>query len=141
MFELQRQPALPKKPFLNDTHARKRMLVVDDDPIFANILSHAARSRGIDVTVCISVDEFMRICGEEFDCGIVDLNLGRHSPVNGVELVEYIDSMSNDLSVIMVSQTDLAFKRGTVPTKHASRFLSKQVGIASIIDRAVQGGK
>ena len=119
---------------------RKRILLVDDDPVFAKVLSRTARDRGIEVTVCLSIEDFMHQRDRDFDCCVVDLNLGSQSPVNGIELVEYLDSMVRDLHVVMVSQYDLAMKRHAVPKKHSVRFLSKKEGVNRIIDRAVSGG-
>ena len=78
-----------------------RLLLVDDEKDFVNILSKRIRRRNIDVTEAFSGAEAIQAMrGQEFDVAVVDLKM---EGMDGIEVLKMLKIMDPNLTVIMLT--------------------------------------
>ena len=78
-----------------------RLLLVDDEKDFVNILSKRIRRRNIDVTMAFSGAEAIQaLRGQEFDVAVVDLKM---EDMDGIEVLKMLKIMDPNLAVIMLT--------------------------------------
>ena len=90
------------------THSNKninshpvRLLLVDDEKDFVNILSKRLNRRNIDVVKAYSGVEAIRVLrGQEFDVALLDLKM---EDMSGIEVLKMIKIMAPRLAVIMLT--------------------------------------
>jgi DNA-binding response OmpR family regulator len=79
-----------------------RIIVIDDDVIFCEIMRKVGERRGIEVVTCSLPDTLKRPDTWNFDAAVIDYNLDF---VDGVELTEYIRHFGCEVPIMLVSQT------------------------------------
>ena len=78
-----------------------RLLLVDDEKDFVNILSKRIKRRNIDVTKAFSGAEAIQaLRGQEFDVAVVDLKM---EDMDGIEMLKMLKIMDSNLTVIMLT--------------------------------------
>ena len=78
-----------------------RLLLVDDEKDFVNILSKRIKRRNIDVAKAFSGAEAIQaLRGQEFDVAVVDLKM---EDMNGIEVLKMLKIMDPNLTVIMLT--------------------------------------
>jgi DNA-binding NtrC family response regulator len=78
-----------------------RLLLVDDEKDFVNILSKRIKRRNIDVTEAFSGAEAIQAMrGQEFDVAVVDLKM---EGMDGIEVLKMLKIMDPNLAVIMLT--------------------------------------
>jgi len=78
-----------------------RLLLVDDEKDFVNILSKRIQRRKIDVTKAFSGAEAIQaLRGREFDVAVVDLKM---EDMDGIEVLKMLKIMDPNLAVIMLT--------------------------------------
>jgi len=83
------------------TPGRIRLLLVDDEVGFVNVLSKRIRRRNIEVTVAFSGAEAIQaLRGQEFDVAVLDLKM---EDMNGLEVLKIFRIMDSKLAVIMLT--------------------------------------
>jgi CheY-like chemotaxis protein len=124
-----------KKELMMESPQKKKMVVIDDDPIFHAILEAVAGYEGFEYEGYESLDEmgtFARL--RDYDIAVLDYSM----PVmTGVEIAEYIDVFFEGLPVLLISSENL------LSAKNQPRwpgciveFRNKIVGVGGIIDAA-----
>ncbi|MDA9951411.1 response regulator [Oligoflexaceae bacterium] len=111
----------------------KKILLIDDDPIFGRIFLKMAQSKGKEVAYCESIDSLGNLNAQEFDVAIVDYDLGH---VTGVELASYIEKFAlSPMPIVLVSQShrNLAGEG----SQDICKFIHKSQGHEAIIEAAV----
>jgi len=116
---------------------RKRILVVEDDPVFRAILREILSDKfaGFDVLEAGSGSEALRATEKHapilvfMDVGLPDLN--------GLQLTETIKSLHPTVGVIVVTNHDTPEYRAAADESGADGFLSKNSSIASEIEAIV----
>jgi len=116
---------------------RKRILVVDDDPVFRAILREILSDKfaGFDVLEAGSGSEALRATEKHapilvfMDIGLPDLN--------GLQLTETIKSLHPTVGVVVVTNHDTPEYRAAADESGADGFLSKNSSIASEIEAIV----
>lgn len=79
----------------------KRILVVDDDVFFRKMITKLLSGQGYDITAAESGEEALQtLQARVFDLMISDINM---APVNGMELLEKVQTSCEDMSVIMLT--------------------------------------
>lgn len=87
---------LTKKP--------KNLLLIDDDPLFCNLMSGAAKALGLELYYYNSLLEMdQSTLAQSFDLGILDYDLG---PINGFDIAQHAPQLLQDRPVILVSATE-----------------------------------
>jgi DNA-binding NtrC family response regulator len=80
---------------------RIRLLLVDDETGFANVLSKRISRRNIEVTTACSGSEAIQaLRGREFDVVVLDLKM---EDMNGLEVLKILRIMDPKLAVIMLT--------------------------------------
>ena len=80
---------------------RIRLLLVDDEKGFVNVLAKRFRHRNIDVTTAFSGAEALKILrNQEFDVAVLDLKM---EDINGLEVLKIFRIMAPRLVVIMLT--------------------------------------
>ncbi len=80
-----------------------RILVIDDDAIFCEIMKKVGQRRGFEVTTCSIPDTLKRPDTWNFDAAVIDYNLDF---VDGVELTQYIRHFGCEVPIMIVSATN-----------------------------------
>ena len=78
-----------------------RLLLVDDEKDFVNILSKRIKRRNIDVAKAFSGAEAIQaLRGQEFDVAVLDLKM---EDMDGIEVLKMLKIMDPKLAVIMLT--------------------------------------
>ncbi len=78
-----------------------RLLLVDDEEGYVNVLSNRMAKRNIEVTKAYSGSEGIRALREkDFDVAVVDLKM---EDMDGIEVLKVFKKMAPDMEVIMLT--------------------------------------
>nr|MBL0701069.1 response regulator [Desulfobacterales bacterium] len=78
-----------------------RLLLVDDEKGFANVISKRLGKRNIDVATTYSGAEAIKVLREKkFDVAVLDLKM---EDMDGIEVLKIFKTMAPDLSVVMLT--------------------------------------
>lgn len=81
--------------------ASVKLLLIDDEKAFANIVAKRMSKRNIDVTQAYSGTEALQAVRKaDFDVAILDLKM---EDMNGIEVLRILKKMDPDLGVIMLT--------------------------------------
>ncbi|MGA1841134.1 MAG: response regulator [bacterium] len=79
----------------------KKILVIDDNPIFCNAIKYHLSQKVYDVEICISCEEFKnKINIKEYDLILLDMRL---KDGEGLDILKYTLELNPNKKVIMVS--------------------------------------
>ncbi|ADU62024.1 MAG: response regulator [Pseudodesulfovibrio sp.] len=86
---------------MSDTPRNIRLLIVDDEKGFTEVLAKRMTRRGIAATTASSGEEAVRLLrGEDFDIAILDLKL---EGMDGVEILKIFRLLDPELPVLMLT--------------------------------------
>lgn len=116
-----------------DETQKPKIVLIDDDPTYATILTRCAEVEGIQMDTYHSLSElgFVSLLSN-YDLAIVDYDLGE---MNGVEIAEYMSSLLKDMPMVLISATDRTQEMENCPSS-VKAFLKKSAGYAEILDVA-----
>ena len=123
--------------------ARKRILIVDDEPLIIEVLSEHFKGAYEVETATSGMDALTAVLRERPDIVLLDINMPR---MNGVEVLKDIKKIDESIAVIMVTANEQialaadALKNGAfgyVPKPFDFRYLDHMV--AAIFDRPRPG--
>jgi DNA-binding NtrC family response regulator len=78
-----------------------RVLLIDDEEAYVNVLSHRLRKRGFDVTKAHSGSEALQVMRRsEFDVAVLDLKM---ADMDGIEVLKILKIMDPVMQVIMLT--------------------------------------
>ncbi|MBW2359140.1 MAG: response regulator, partial [Deltaproteobacteria bacterium] len=78
---------------------RIKLLLVDDEAGYVNVLSNRMAKRNIDVTKSLSGTEGIQaLRKQDFDVAVLDLKM---EDINGIEVLKIFKKMDPDMPVIM----------------------------------------
>ena len=82
----------------------KRVVLIDDDPIFAKLFDTHAQRGGVQVDCFTSLDSMSPIRSlSQYHYAVVDYDLGS---MTGVEVGEYLHHIFSDLPMVLISHSD-----------------------------------
>ena len=112
-----------------------KMLVIDDDPAFGQIMKALASARGIQCDWVPSLESLGRVGRVgDYDLAILDYFLEKFT---GGEIAEYVDVFFSDIPVFIVSiRPDIHAQQRKWP-KCVRLFVDKATGARSIMDLAL----
>ena len=85
----------------NGNSDRVRLLLIDDEKDFVNILSKRIKRRNIDVKKAFSGTEAIQaLRGQEFDVAVLDLKM---EDMDGIEVLNMLKILDPGLAVIMLT--------------------------------------
>lgn len=86
---------------MNDITDKPRLLLVDDDQIFCQVLAQALEKRNYDVEIAYQVQSGLDLAEKiEPEYAIIDLRIGHES---GLELVNKLISLDDNTRIIMLT--------------------------------------
>ena len=113
-----------------------RLLLVDDEKDFVNILSKRIKRRNIDVAKAFSGAEAIQaLRGQEFDVAVLDLKM---EDMDGIEVLKILKIMDPRLAVIMltghgsVEAAEQGMKLG------AFDYLTKPCGLEELLEKIME---
>lgn len=115
---------------------KNRLLLVDDDEVFLNVLSKAMGKRGYDVisATCIS-DAVIQAQKVKPDMAVVDLKLDGES---GLDLIPLLIGISADMNIVVLTGYSSIATAVTAIKRGAADYLSKPVTAGDVI-KALSG--
>ena len=112
-------------------------LVVEDNPIFAELISEECRTLGLTPCACASVDEALALMAtQEFQLTVIDIVLGGLQ--SGLALLRHIrglDSATRNLPILVVSGFNDTARRLEALRNGADDYLEKPFASAELIWR------
>lgn len=86
---------------ISGKHDRIRLLFVDDEKGFVDVIAKRLRKRNIDVVKTYGGAEAIKMLrGKEFDVAILDLKM---EDMDGIEVLKIFKTMAPDLCVVMLT--------------------------------------
>ena len=108
-----------------------RVLLIDDDPVFRNLMAEVARARGVSLDPYESLLDLgsVGLIGD-YTVAIVDYRLEQ---MTGIEIGEYLQAFFNKTPMVLVSTMDRsAILESKWPTPIA-KFINKSAGCEAIL--------
>lgn len=105
-----------------------RILIVDDDNVFTQILSRAALRKGMQSKLVSNLSDVGHPTSWDFDVAVVDYDL---KIVSGVEFTDYLNHLGASFPIVLVSGRNRE-NDGTWPT-NISGFVCKDKGNDAIL--------
>lgn len=116
---------------MSDDTARPRLLLVDDEIGYLEVLAKRLTRRGFDVTTASSGSEAIRALRQwEFDLAVVDLKM---EDMDGIEVLKVFKRMDPSIQVVMLTGhgSERAAREGIA--QGAFDYLIKPVGIEVLV--------
>jgi CheY-like chemotaxis protein len=115
-----------------------KVLIVDDNAEYAQLLSRAAKRAGLDVRTVSNLGALGSPDSWDFSVAVVDFDL---KAVNGIEFTSYLNHFSRAIPVVLVS----AIPRYSSPDwpRNIKTFICKEKGvdaIMAVVKKIAQGG-
>ena len=113
-----------------------RLLLVDDEKDFVNILSKRIKRRNIDVAKAFSGAEAIQaLRGQEFDVAVLDLKM---EDMDGIEVLKMFKIMDPKLAVIMLTGHGSAEAAERGLKLGAFDYLTKPCGLEKLLEKIMQ---
>jgi len=115
-----------------------RLLIVDDETGYAEVLCKRMARRGVSATAAASGEEAIRILyRDDFDVAIVDLKL---EGMGGVEILKVFKLMAPDMPVVMLTGHTSEEARDACMKLGAEGYLSKPVDFERLLVKTLHLG-
>jgi DNA-binding NtrC family response regulator len=112
---------------------RERVLLVDDELEFTQVLSERMEARGVDVDTAASGHEALeKATGKPYDAIILDLSMPE---MDGIETLQHLLEDNPDLQVILLTGYPTLEKGVEAMRLGAMDFLAKPAGIQKLIEK------
>ena len=113
-----------------------RLLLVDDEKDFVNILSKRIKRRNIDVAKAFSGAEAIQaLRGQEFDVAVLDLKM---EDMDGIEVLKMLKIMDPKLAVIMLTGHGSAEAAEQGIKMGAFDYLTKPCGLEELLEKIME---
>ncbi len=113
-----------------------RLLLVDDEEHFVDVMAKRLRRRGVEVTTALSGGDALRLLrGNEFDVMLLDLKM---EDLSGLDVLKMVRVLAPELPVIMLTGhgSDQAAQEGA--TYGATEYLLKPCDLETLLDKLRQ---
>lgn len=115
-----------------------RLLIVDDETGFADVVRKRMTRRGVATTTAASGEEAVQLLRRsEFDVAIVDLKL---EGMDGVEILKVFKLMAPDMPVLMLTGHGSEEARAACMKLGADSYLSKPVDFERLLVKTLHLG-
>jgi DNA-binding NtrC family response regulator len=113
-----------------------RLLLVDDEKDFVNILSKRIKRRNIDVAKAFSgAQAIQALRGQEFDVAVLDLKM---EDMDGIEVLKMLKIMDPQLAVIMLTGHGSAEAAEQGIKLGAFDYLTKPCGLEELLEKIME---
>jgi DNA-binding NtrC family response regulator len=110
----------------------KRILVVDDEQNFLELVMRILSKRGFDVKTALNGDDALKLLEQQsFDLALLDIKMG---PMNGIQLLEEIKERQPLIKAIMMTAYPTNETRVQAMERGASAYLTKPVELDALIE-------
>jgi len=110
-----------------------RLLIVDDEIGFADVLRKRMARRGVNATPAASGEEAVQLLrGNDFDVAIVDLKL---EGMDGIEILKVFKLMAPTMPVLMLTGHGSEEARDVALRNGADGYLSKPIDFERLLTR------
>src|SRR5210317_2068715 len=117
----------------NSNSDRVRLLLIDDEKDFVNILSKRIKRRNIDVKKTFSGAEAIQaLRGQEFDVAVLDLKM---EDMDGIEVLKMLKILDPELAVIMLTGHGSAEAAGRGIELGAFDYLTKPCELEELLEK------
>ena len=117
----------------NSNSDRVRLLLIDDEKDFVNILSKRIKRRNIDVKKAFSGTEAIQaLRGQEFDVAVLDLKM---EDMDGIEVLKMLKILDPELAVIMLTGHGSAEAAGRGIELGAFDYLTKPCELEELLKK------
>lgn len=116
--------------------ARIRLLIMDDETAYVDVLANRLGKRGIDAVKTFSGTEAIQtLRRQEFDVALLDLKM---EDMDGIEVLKIFKKMDPDLAVIMITGhgSEEAAKQGI--DSGAFDYLTKPCELSELVEKIVE---
>jgi len=114
-----------------------RLLMVDDDSVFLQVLSKAMAKRGFDVITANDIGEAVARARDTVPAmAVVDLKLERES---GLDLIPLLIEINPEMNIVVLTGYSSIATAVTAIKRGASEYLSKPVTAGDVV-KALSGG-
>lgn len=115
-----------------------KLLIVDDEIGFADVLRKRMSRRGVDATPAASGKEAVQILrNNDFDVAIVDLKL---EGMDGLEILKVFKLMAPDMPVLMLTGHGSEDARNMALKNGADGYLSKPIDFERLLIKTLHAG-
>ena len=115
---------------------KDRLLMVDDDPAFLQVLSKAMGKRGFEVTTATGISDAVARAREMLPAmAVVDLKLEGES---GLDLIPLLIEINPDMNIVVLTGFSSIATAVTAIKRGASEYLSKPVTAGDVV-KALSG--
>jgi len=116
--------------------SKERLLLVDDDPVFLQVLGKAMQKRGYEVITASAMAEAAALAREAMvGMAVVDLKLDGES---GLDLIPLLVDINPQMNIVVLTGYSSIATAVTAIKRGASEYLSKPV-TAGDVDKALSG--
>ena len=113
-----------------------RLLLIDDEKDFVNILSKRIKRRNIDVAKAFSgAQAIQALRGQEFDVAVLDLKM---EDMDGIEVLKMLKIMDPKLAVIMLTGHGSAEAAEQGIKMGAFDYLTKPCGLEELLEKIME---
>ena len=117
---------------------RVRLLIVDDETGFADVVRKRMTRRGVDATTAASGEEAVQLLRQrEFDVAIVDLKL---EGMDGLEILKVFKLMAPEMPVLMLTGHGSEDARNEALKHGADGYLSKPIDFERLLIKTLHAG-
>jgi len=117
---------------MNNGHRNIRLLLVDDEAGFVEVMAKRLQKRDISVTSALNGTRAIQVLRRnDFDVAVVDLKM---EDMDGIEVLKVFRKMAPDMPVIMLTGhgSEVAAEEGIA--QGASSYLTKPCSLEDLID-------
>lgn len=118
---------------MSNTGERLRLLLVDDEPGYLEVLNKRLTRRGVAVTLALGGSQAIQaLRGRDFDVAVVDLKM---QDMDGIEVLKVLKTMDPRLEVIILTGhgSEQAAREGLA--LGAFDYLTKPCELESLLER------
>jgi len=116
------------------SRAMPRILLLDDDPAYVNLMRKLAGKHGIPFTGCSSLDDLNPDFYHDYDIAIIDYNLGH---VTGSEVSRYLTHFHGSVPTLIISQSTHGYADHESWPRHVKGYFLKSNGMEPLFKEAV----
>ncbi len=121
---------------IENSAENNRVLLVDDDPVFLQVLGRSMQKRGFDVITSPGIEDAIKQARESRPAmAVVDLKLQGES---GLDLIPQLVELDADMNIVVLTGYSSIATAVTAIKRGASDYLSKPVTASDVI-RALKG--
>lgn len=129
---------LTKENIVNPLKAKNtpiRILVLDDDPIFGQVIQRYTKGKNVEVDVCQTASEFAdRVANESYHVTILDYYLEHYRGT-------HIANALRDLPVVLISRKSQWLSDEPIMPRTVQTFVHKKYGANAILEAALKIGR